>query len=86
MKHGREREKENHLSLAKPYAQAHNQLTLDRVLGKVQYSSIKNPTSLISIKKKMNQKLSIVEDLNCIWTGHSICGEGPFWIPEEQAL
>ena len=34
----------------------------------------------------MNQKLSIVEDLNCIWTGHSICGEGPLWIPEEQAL
>ena len=34
----------------------------------------------------MNQKLSIVEDLNCIWTGHTICGEGPLWIPEEQAL
>ena len=34
----------------------------------------------------MNQKLSIVEDLNCIWKGHSICGEGPLWIPEEQAL
>ena len=34
----------------------------------------------------MNQKLNIVEDLNCIWTGHSICGEGPLWIPEEQAL
>ena len=31
----------------------------------------------------MIQKLSIVEDLNCIWTGHSICGEGPLWIPEE---
>ena len=40
----------------------------------------------ISNKKKMNQKLSIVEDLNCIWTGHSICGEGPLWIPEAQAL
>ena len=34
----------------------------------------------------MNQKLSIIEDLNCIWKGHSICGEGPLWIPEEQAL
>ena len=34
----------------------------------------------------MYQKLSIVEDLNCIWRGHSICGEGPLWIPEEQAL
>ena len=34
----------------------------------------------------MNQQLSIVEDLNCIWKGHSICGEGPLWIPEEQAL
>ncbi len=34
----------------------------------------------------MCQKPSIVEDLNCIWRGHSICGEGPLWIPEEQAL
>ena len=34
----------------------------------------------------MYQKLSIVEDLNCIWRGHSICGEGPLWIPEEQGL
>ena len=34
----------------------------------------------------MYQKLRIVEDLNCIWRGHSICGEGPLWIPEEQAL
>ena len=34
----------------------------------------------------MYQKLSIVEDLKCIWRGHSICGEGPLWIPEEQAL
>ena len=34
----------------------------------------------------MYQKLSIVEDLNCIWRGHSICGEGPLWIPVEQAL
>ena len=34
----------------------------------------------------MYQKLGIVEDLNCIWRGHSICGEGPLWIPEEQAL
>ena len=34
----------------------------------------------------MYQKLSIVEDLNCIWRGHSICGEGPLWIPEEHGL
>ena len=34
----------------------------------------------------MYQKLRIVEDLNCIWRGHSICGEGPLWIPEERAL
>ena len=34
----------------------------------------------------MYQKLGIVEDLNCIWRGHSICGEGPLWIPEEQSL
>ena len=34
----------------------------------------------------MYQKLSIVEDLNCIWRGHSICGEWPLWIPEEQGL
>ena len=43
-------------------------------------------TPHISIIKKMYQKLGIVEDLNCIWRGHSICGEGPLWIPEEQAL
>ena len=34
----------------------------------------------------MKQKLSVVENLNCIWPGHSICGEGPLWIPEEQSL
>ena len=34
----------------------------------------------------MYQKLGIVKDLNCVWRGHSICGEGPLWIPEEQGL
>ena len=34
----------------------------------------------------MNRPLEIVKDLNCIWPGHSICGEGPLWIPAQQAL
>lgn len=34
----------------------------------------------------MSGQLGVVEDLSCLWSGHSRCGEGPLWIPDQQAL
>ncbi len=34
----------------------------------------------------MSGQLGVVEDLSCLWPGHSQCGEGPLWIPDQQAL
>ncbi len=34
----------------------------------------------------MSRRLRVVDDLSCVWRGHSICGEGPLWIPDQQAL
>ncbi len=34
----------------------------------------------------MSKKLTIVEDLKCLWQGASVCGEGPLWVPEQHSL
>ena len=34
----------------------------------------------------MKKIASVTGNLQCVWTGNNICGEGPIWSAEHQAL
>ena len=34
----------------------------------------------------MSKNLPIVGNLQCLWSGKSICGEGPLWDQQTQSL